>query len=119
MLRTSDRLVRVDHDSTFEDGLRAAVIELRRRSGKSRPPLALHAGDPGGRSVHLLVGEQDLDHWLRAEVVSALLRGAGPTCALVWLTRAGLPRWHDQDAAWVSPVLMAWARRVRRVDSSW
>lgn len=85
-----------------------AVIELRRRFGKSRPPFALHAGDPGGSSVQMLVDEPDLDHWLRTEVVSALIRGAGPTCVLVWLTRAGLPRWHDQDAAWVSPVLMAW-----------
>lgn len=109
-----DRLIRVDEHTTLESQLRSTVIGVRRQWGKRRMPLVLTAGVLGGLSCTVEVDPEGWDHALRVEVTSALIDSAGPACALVWLTRAGLPQWHGHDAAWVSPVLSAWSERGER-----
>lgn len=99
----------MEYDDALQRGLRAAVITLRARSGRRRPSPALHAGFPDGSFVSFEPPGDGLDHALRTDLVGALIaRGRGES-ALVWLTRAGLPLWHDHDAAWTLPAVAAWA----------
>ena len=103
----------MEYDAALDRALRAAVISLRARSARRRPPPVLHAGFPEGALVtvdaHQCGDATAWDHGLRTEIASALISAAGARCALVWLTRPGMPIWHDQDAAWTGPVRAAWA----------
>ena len=101
----------MDLDARLQDRLRSAVIDLRRGTGRRRPPPVLYAGLPRGRSRSCPLAEVELDAALRTDLAGALIAAAGTACPLVWLSRAGLPDWHDLDAAWTGPIRTAWAER--------
>lgn len=89
--------------------LRRAVLDhATTEHRRSFHPL-LHVGVPGGPESVLAVRPDDrLDHALRVDVVSAMLRrssrqgAGGPTGPLVWLTRAGELDLQDVDVAWLA-----------------
>lgn len=94
-------------------GLRAVVFELLALGRVRRFPATLSVGVPGGERVVWRIDppDHDEDHALRAEIVGALLLRArdlsdAPVC---WLTRPGVPQWHDLDAAWLAPAASACA----------
>jgi hypothetical protein len=92
--------------------LRRAVLDLALCEHRAHFPPALHTGLPGGPSVSV---SDDLawDHGLRTDIVSTVLGAVPAPPALTWLTRSGTGALHDVDAAWLGPVLAAYAEHGR------
>jgi hypothetical protein len=88
--------------------LRRAVLDLARREHRAHFPPTLHTGLPGGPVVS--VGDElAWDHGLRTDIVATVLGAMAEPPALTWLTRSGTGSLHDVDAAWLGPVLAAYA----------
>lgn len=94
-------------------GLRALVMELTAWGRTQRFPAAVSVGTPGGDRLTWTLTDEPADHALRAEIVAALLGRARPDpgdpAPVCWLTRPGVTRWHDLDAAWLPAALTAYA----------
>ncbi|MEO9324575.1 hypothetical protein ABFT23_13865 [Nocardioides sp. C4-1] len=96
--------------------LRRAVLGLARETRRSFPPV-VHVGVPGARVARLELGDQRLDHALRADAVLAMVRRTrqpGPG-ALLWLTRPGTPEVRDVDMAWLAAARTASAELAQRL----
>jgi hypothetical protein len=92
--------------------LRRAVLDLARSEHRAHFVPALHTGRPGGPVVSVY---DDLawDHGLRTDVAAAVLGAFAEPPAMTWLTRSGAGTLHDVDAAWLGPVLAAYAEQGR------
>jgi hypothetical protein len=92
--------------------LRRAVLDLARSEHRAHFVPALHTGLPGGPVVSVY---DDLawDHGLRTDIVAAVLGAFPEPPAMTWLTRSGAGTLHDADAAWLGPVLAAYAEHGR------
>jgi hypothetical protein len=97
--------------------LRRAVLGLRGSERRRLFAPVLHVGDPGRvDAAYGVRGDEPLDHALRCDLLSALLRrvdDGGPVAPLVWLTRTGAHALHDQDAAWLAAARAAYAEAGR------
>ncbi len=96
-------------DRALHRALRRAVLDL---AGDPRrcPPVQVHVGDPVAARASF-AEESGLDHALRTDVVTALLRrtrGRG-RAPLAWLTRPGEAVLQDVDAAWLAAARAAYA----------
>jgi hypothetical protein len=92
--------------------LRRAVLDLASAERRHHFPAVLHAGLPGG-VVASVTDDRSWDRGLRTDLVGSLLRSLpepGPE-PWVWLTRAGPGLLQDVDAAWLGPVVAAFAEQ--------
>lgn len=95
--------------------LRRAVLDLKATQRRKVFGPVVHVGEPGVLDVSFGVrAEEPMDHALRADVVTALLRRtARHEPALVWLTRPGELSFHDVDADWLAAARTAYAEAGR------
>lgn len=92
--------------------LRRVVIEHKRAERRRRFPPVLHVGWPGRPEVGRVGepawrrsgNEEELDHGLRCDLLSALLRRAPDGDLIAWLSRPGGLDLQDVDAAWLRAV---------------
>jgi hypothetical protein len=92
--------------------LRRAVLDLALSEHRAQVPPVLHTGMPGG-PVTSVVDDRSWDHGLRTDIVATVLAATGEPAPLTWLTRGGPGSWQDVDAAWLGPVLAAYAEQRR------
>jgi hypothetical protein len=90
--------------------LRRAVLDLAVCEHRRHFAPALHTGVPGGPVISL-TDDPTWDHGLRTDIVATVLSAVGGEPPLTWLTRSGTGSLHDVDAAWLGPVLTAYAER--------
>ncbi len=92
--------------------LRRAVLDLAVSEHRAHVPPLLHIGRPGGPVVSL-ADDPAWDHGLRTDIVATVLGATAEPPVLTWLTRSGPSSLHDVDAAWLGPVLAAYAEHGR------
>jgi hypothetical protein len=98
--------------------LRTEVGLLRRRETRRVFDTAVHVGTLGGAHDSWVSRRQDVpvvDTALRTDVVSALLERSEGLGDTLWLTRAGRPEAYDEDVAWLSAAVTAFAQHGRTV----
>lgn len=90
--------------SPLRRALRQAVLDHALAERRQTHLPILHVGVPGVRDVvHPIRTDEPADHSLRADVLAAMVRRAGPTgTPLVWLTRPGDLVEEDVDAEWLA-----------------
>jgi hypothetical protein len=86
------------------------VVDLASSEHRLRFPAVLHAGVPGG-TVISVTDDPLWDHGLRTDIVSTVLKALPGPDPWVWLTRSGPGSLQDADAAWLAPVVAAYAER--------
>lgn len=91
--------------------LRRAVLDLAVSEHRAHVAPVLHTGVPGGPVISV-TDDRAWDHGLRTDLVATVLAAAGQT-PLTWLTRSGTDAFQDVDAAWLGPVLAAYAELRR------
>jgi hypothetical protein len=90
--------------------LRRAVLDLASSEHRHRFPAVLHAGVPGGAVVSV-TDDPSWDQGLRTDIVGSLLTTLPDPEPWAWLTRVGPDSLQDVDAAWLAPVLAAFAEQ--------
>lgn len=96
--------------------LRRAVLDHAASEHRRRHVAIVQVGTPGGPTAVLPVRpDEPTDHALRADLVAALVRRAGTTAPLVWLTRPGELVVQDADVAWAAAAGQAFAEADRRL----
>lgn len=90
--------------------LRRAVLDLASSEYRHHFPAVLHAGVPGG-TVISVTDDPSWDHGLRTDIVATLRTELADPAPLAWLTRSGPGSLQDADAAWLAPVVAAFAER--------
>jgi hypothetical protein len=95
----------------IKNQLRTAVAALCSDRRRRRFPATIHVGTPGDIFCSFTDDEEHLDIGLRTAIVEALMSGVSPPQSnpLCWLSRPGELRWNDTDAAWLGPVVRAFA----------
>jgi hypothetical protein len=92
--------------------LRRAVLDLAVSEHRAHFPAVLHTGVPGGPVISV-TDDRTWDHGLRTDIVATVLAEVTEPAPLTWLTRAGTGSLQDVDAAWLGPVLAAYAAQGR------
>jgi hypothetical protein len=92
--------------------LRRAVLDLALSEHRAHFPAVLHTGVPGGPVISV-TDDRAWDHGLRTDIVATVLAEVTEPAPLTWLTRAGSGSLQDVDAAWLGPVLAAYAEHRR------
>lgn len=91
--------------------LRRAVLDLASSERRLHFPPVLHTGLPGGVVISV-TDDPSWDHGLRTDIVGTVRKELPDPAPLTWLTRGGGPgSWQDADAAWLGPVVAAFAER--------
>lgn len=90
--------------------LRRAVLDLASTEHRYRFPTVLHAGLPGAVAASV-TDDPSWDHGLRTDIVGTVLKTVAQPEPWVWLTRLGPGSLQDVDAAWLAPVIAAYAER--------
>jgi hypothetical protein len=90
--------------------LRRAVLDLASSEHRHHFPAVLHAGVPGA-AVISVTDDPSWDHALRTDIVGTVRKELTDPAPLAWLTRSGPGSLQDVDAAWLAPVVAAFAER--------
>jgi hypothetical protein len=92
--------------------LRRAVLVLAVSEHRAHFAPVLHTGVPGGPVISV-TDDRGWDHGLRTDIVATVLAAVPEPAPLTWLTRTGAGPLQDVDAAWLAPVLAAYAEQRR------